>query len=83
MWPPFGSFGDPLSSCDSVRNAVYHIIRESCQHAHRERFLPSSAPKGHRGRVDIIISDAAAGHTLVDNVVADPARRDLVKRAAR
>ena len=29
----------------------------------------------------IVISDVAAGHTLVDIVVADPTRRDLVKRA--
>ena len=63
-------------------DAVYHIIRESGRHAHRERtsFLPSS-PLG--GRVYIVISDAAVGHTLVDIVVADPTRRDLVKRAAR
>ena len=30
-----------------------------------------------------MISDAAAGHTLVDIVVVDPTRRDLVERAAR
>ena len=29
-----------------------------------------------------MISDAAVGHTLVDIVVADPTRRDLVERAA-
>ena len=68
-----------------MRDAVYHIIRESHQHAHRERtgFLPSSAPGGRGGRVDIVIPDAAVGHTLVDIVVADPTRRDLVERAAR
>ena len=33
--------------------------------------------------MDIVISDAAMGHTLVDIVVADPTRRDLVERAAR
>ena len=68
-----------------MRDAVYHIIRESRQHAHRERsgFLPSSAPRGGGGRVDIVISDAAVGHTLVDIVVADPTRRDLLERAAR
>ena len=51
-----------------MRDAVYHIIRESHQHAHRERtgFLPSSASGGRGGRVDIVISDAAVGHTLVD-----------------
>ena len=32
--------------------------------------------------MDIVISDAAVGHTLVDIVVADPTRRDLVERAA-
>ena len=68
-----------------MRDAVYHIIRESHQHAQRAHtgFLPSSALGGRGGRVDIEISDAAAGHTLVDIVVADPTRRDLVERAAR
>ena len=31
--------------------------------------------------MDIMISDAAAGHTLVD-IVADPTHRDLAERAA-
>ena len=31
--------------------------------------------------MDIVISNATAGHTLVDIVVADPTRRDLVERA--
>ena len=77
--------GECTTSHDSVRYAVSHIIRESRQHAHRERtgFLPSSAPGGRGGRVDIVISDAAVGRTLVDIVVADPTRRDLVERAAR
>ena len=30
-----------------------------------------------------MISDAVVGHTLVDIVVADPTRRDLVERATR
>ena len=30
-----------------------------------------------------MISDAAVGHTLIDIVVADPPRGDLVERAAR
>ena len=30
-----------------------------------------------------MISDAAVGHTLVDIVVAEPTRRDLVERVAR
>ena len=68
-----------------MRDAVYHIIRESRQHAHRERtgFLPSSAPGGRGGRIGIVISDGAVGHTLVDIVVADPTRHDLVERDAR
>ena len=54
----------------SSHNAVYHIIRETRQHAHQERtgFLPSSALGGLGGRVDIVILDAAMGHTLVDIV---------------
>ena len=66
--------GERTSSHDSVRDAVYHIIRE---------YLPSSAPRGRRGRVHIVISDAEVGHTLVNIVVADPTSRDLVERAAR
>ena len=38
---------------------------------------------GRKRRVDIVISDAAVGHTLVDIVIADPTLRNLVKRAAR
>ena len=74
-----------LQSHDSVHDAVDNIIRESRQHALRERigFLPTSSPGGRGGRVDILISDAAVGHTLGDFVVADPTRRDLVERAAR
>ena len=37
---------------------------------------------GRRGRVDIVISDALTGHTLVDVDVASPTRRDLAERAA-
>ena len=37
----------------------------------------------HDRRVDIVISDAALGHILVDIAVVDPSRRDLVERAAR
>ena len=33
--------------------------------------------------MDIVISDAPAGHKLVGIVVADPTRRDLVERATR
>ena len=40
-------------------------------------------PKGREGRVNIVISDAAVGHTLIDIVVAHPTRRDLVERTAR
>ena len=72
------------SSHDFVRDAIYQIIRESRQHAHRERngLLLSLVPGGRLGHTDIVISGAAMGHTLVDSVVADPTRRDLVERAA-
>ena len=68
-----------------MRDAVYQIIRESRQHAYRGRtsFLPSSALGGRGERVDIMILGAAVGHTLVDVVVVDLTRRDLVERAAR
>ena len=35
------------------------------------------------GRVDIVISDLVAGHTLVDIVIAEPTHRDLVDRVAK
>ena len=77
--------GERTSSHDSMRDAVHFIIRGSRRQAHRERtgFLPSSAPRGRGGRVDIVISDAAVGHIVVDIVVADPTRRDLAERTAR
>ena len=77
--------GKRTSSHDSPRDTVYHINRGSRQHAHRERsgFLSSSTPGGYGGRVDFVISDVAVWHTLVDIVVADPTRRDLVERAVR
>ena len=40
-------------------------------------------PRGRGGRVDIVISDVAAGHTLIDIMVADPTSQDLVERATR
>ena len=63
---PLGTHLLRTSSHDVVRDAVYHIIRESRQHMHRERigFLPSLASRERGGRVDIVISDAAVGHTL-------------------
>ena len=77
--------GERTSSHDSARDAVYHLIREPRQHVHRERtgFLPSSTPTGRGGRVDIVISDVAVGHTLVDIFVAHPTRRDSVEGATR
>ena len=45
--------------------------------------LPSSTPWGRGGRVDIVNSDPAVRHTLVDIVVVDTTRRDLVERAAK
>ena len=48
-------------------------MRESGQHAQRGHtiFIPSFAPGGRGGRVDIVISDLAEGHILVDVVIAD------------
>ena len=64
---------------------IYHIIRESREHAHLgcTGSLPSSALGGRGGRVAIVISDATVGNILVDFFVADPMRRDLVERVAR
>ena len=53
------------------------------RHGVHTSFLPSLALGGRGGRVDIVISDATVGRTLVDIVVADPTLRDLVERPAR
>ena len=63
------------SSYDSVHDAGYHIIHEFFG-----VFLVFFVSFG---RVEMVISDVAVGHTLVDIVVADPTRHDLVERAAR
>ena len=48
-----------------------------------EHPCPYSSAHGTRGgRVDIVIANATAWHALVDIVVADPTRRDLVERVA-
>ena len=93
MWPSVESThllrcargGETTSSHDSVRDAVYHIIHELRQHAHWERtsLLLSSTLGGRGGRVDIVISEVAVGQTLVDIVVANPTRHDLVERVGR
>ena len=43
-------------------------------------FFLNIRPRGPGGRVDILISDVAAGHTIV---VADSSRRGFVERTAR
>ena len=70
---------------DFVQDVVYHIIHELHQPTHRKRigFLPSSPRREGGGCVNFVISDAVVGHTLVDIVVSDLTRRDLVERAAR
>ena len=69
---------------------IFHIglltLRELREHAHLKRasLLPSLALGRKRGgRVDLVISDVVAGHTLVDIYVADPTRRDLVECTAK
>ena len=59
------------------------MLKNDGNPVYSSRSLPSSAPRGRGGRVDIVISDAAVEHTLVDIVVADSTRRDLVERATR
>ena len=66
-----------FARCGLPHHSVYHTHRE------RTGFLPSSAPRGRGGRVDIVISDASVRHTLVDIVIACPIRRDLMERAAK
>ena len=44
----------------------------------KTEFFPSSIIGGRRGRVDLVIPEPAHGHTLLDIVIADPTRVDLV-----
>ena len=44
--------------------------------------VPSSIPRGRGGRVHLVISELARGHTLIDVVIVDQTRVDLVTRVA-
>ena len=76
--------GERTAAHDAVRDAIEYIIRDAGRAVVREKtgFLPSSIPGGRGGRVDLVISEPARGHTLLDIVIADPTRVDLVARAA-
>ena len=45
-------------------------------------FLPSAIHKSREGCVDLVISELARGHTLLDVVMVDPTSVDLVTRVA-
>ena len=62
----------------------YYIMRDASCVVVQEKtgLLPLSITGGWGGRVDPVISKPARGHTLLDVVVADPTRVDLVTRAA-
>ena len=92
MWPPVGSSGDPPSAgASALHRTIMYAMRYttsfvSCASTRIGSALTSflqSALGGRGGRVDIVTSNAAVGHTLVDIIVAEPTRRDLVERAAR
>ena len=51
------------------------IVRE------KTRFLLSPIPRGQGGLMDPVIFEPARGHTLLEVVIADPTRVDLVARA--
>ena len=61
---------------DAMRDVMYYIIWEAGRAFARERtgFLPSAIPRGRGGRVDLVISEPASGHTLLDVVIEDPTR---------
>ena len=65
-------------------DAIYYISEDAGRAIVREKteFLPSSIPGSRGGRVDLVISEPARGHTLPDVVIADPMRADLVVRAS-
>ena len=65
---------------DAMRDAMYYIIREAGRAFAGERTssLPSAIPRGRGGRVDLVISEPASGHTLLDVVIADPTRVDAL-----
>ena len=75
--------GERIAAHDALRDVIYYIIRDAGCAVVREktRFLPSSILGGRGGRVDLVISKPARGHTLLDVVISDPTRVDLVIRA--
>ena len=76
--------GGRTAAHDAVLDALYYIVRDAGRAVVRERtgFLPSAIPGDGAERVDLLIYEPASGHTLLDVVIADPTRVDLVSRAA-
>ena len=50
--------------------------------AGKDKISPSSTPGGQGKRVDMVMSEPVCGHTLLNFVIADPTRVDMVARAA-
>ena len=75
--------GEHTTAHDNTCDANYYIIRDAGRVVVVEKtiFLPSSIPRARGGRVDLVISEPARGHTLLDVVIADPTRVDLFAEA--
>lgn len=66
--------GERTAAHDVVRDAMHYIIRDASRAILQEKrgFLPSAMLGGRRRRVDLVISEPAASHTLLYVVIADP-----------
>ena len=75
--------GERSAAHDDLHDAVFYIIQDAHRALVRGKmgFFPSSIPMGLGGRVYLMISEPARGHTLLDVVIADPTCVDLVSRA--
>ena len=80
LWCSHG--GERTPPHDAMRDAIYPITRDAGRAVVREktRFLPSSILGCRRGCVDLVISEPALGHTLLDVVIANLTLVDLVSR---
>ena len=78
----FSHGGERIDAHDVVRDAIYYITRCGTRSRAGEDGIPPSSIPARGGRVDLVISEPARGHTLLDVVVAGTTRVDLVARAA-
>ena len=72
--------GERSPSHAAMRDTIYYIIQNAGRPSvcEKKKFLPSSVSRGRGGRAGLVISEPAHDHTLLDVVIANPTRVNLV-----